>query len=117
MKLKDLTREQATEIAKLCYDFDDGIKSDFKFHYQPYDASWYEDAREFISVIFDGIIFADKIYKIKLEIQPNLDCHLFYLNFDKTINLDVYNLIGCNNQNKIQRKFIEWGIEPDYTKN
>ncbi len=114
MELKDLTQEQAIEIAKLCYNFDKGIKSDFEFHYQPYNETWLDDAREFVTVIFQGIIFADKVYKVKLEIHSNLDCYLFYLDKDKRTELPfpVYQLIGCNNQHKIQKKFIEWNISP-----
>lgn len=107
--LKDLTREQAIQIAKLIYDFDKGIKSDFDFTYQPYDETWLDDAREYIQVKFNGIVFADKVYPLILEINPSLDCDLYYLEDDPK-GFKCMKLIGCRNQNQIQKLFIKWGI-------
>lgn len=117
-KLKDITKEQAIEIAKLIYPFSNelpgtketGIKSDFEFKYQPYDATWYEDAREFIRVSFKGITFGETVDNLIMEINKNLDCHLYYS------RKDGLHSIGCTNQYAIQKKFIEWEIEPEYTK-
>ena len=111
LEMKDLTKEQAIQIVKLIYPFEKGFKSEFKFHYQPYDEAWMDDAREFISVTFKGTVFADKVYPLKLEILPNLDCYVFYLDFDKKINQKVYYSLPSRNQHEIQKLFIKWGIK------
>lgn len=112
MKIKDLTKEQAIEIAKLIYGYEESylkncIKSDFEFEYQPYDHTWYEDAREYARVTFMGIVFGNTTEKIMLEINTNLDCYLYYCRADGAHSL------GSRNQYKIQNKFKEWNIEPN----
>jgi len=109
-KLKDLTKEQAIEIAKLIYPYSDKFEPEYEFKYQPYDKSWFEDAREFVRLEFKGIAFGDKIDNLMLEINKNLDCWFYYCREDGAHDLP------SRNQCAVQRKFIEWGFEPDYTK-
>lgn len=126
--LKDLTQEQVIEIAKLVYPFHDWIKSDFEVKYQPFDESWGRDAEEFWFVKFEAITFADKVDTYRLWIYPTLD-----LEFDairtKLANMtpkqkgeivgDNIVLLGTfpiRNQHLIQKKFIEFGIEPQQQK-
>lgn len=110
MKLKDLTKEQAIEIVLLIYPFSADVKSDYEFHYQPYDPTWYEDAREYVRVSFKGITFGDTVDDIILEINSIFDCWLYYS------RKDGLHTIPNRNQHAAQKKFIEWGAEPDYTK-
>ena len=109
-KLKDLTKEQAIEIAKLIHPFSDEVKTNYKFHYQPYDKSWFEDAREFVTLEFKGITFGNTIDNLIIEINKNLDCWFYY------IRESGYHTLPSRNQSAVQRKFIEWEFEPDYTK-
>ena len=109
MKLKDLTKEQAIEIAQLIYLFSDDVKSDYDFHYQPYNREWYEDAREFTIIEFRGVTFGDTVDNLRLEINKNLDCWFYYS------REDGLHTLPSRNQHAVQKKFIEWGFEPDYT--
>lgn len=121
--IKDLTRDQAIEIAKLLYPFDD-IKSEIETHYQPYDASWFDDAREYYFIKFNGFSFGDKIDTYRIWIYPDLDVlvDLFRdnpLNFTekdkKEIISNKFVLLGhlpVRNQYKIQEKFRKWKIKP-----
>jgi hypothetical protein len=111
MELKDLTKEQTIEIAKLIYPFK--IENDFEFHYQPYDETWMDDAREFVELKFNGIVFGDKAYPLRLEILPNLDCWFYYIKFDEKIGYNVSHSLPSRNQHKIQKLFIKWGIRSD----
>lgn len=104
--IKNLTPEQAIEIAKLIYPFPECVKSEYKFKYQPYDSSWYEDAREYIRVEWDGILAADKVVPLFIEINTNLDCYCYYSTAKGAERMPL------RNQNSIQKKFIEWDIEP-----
>ena len=130
-KLKDLSKEQVIEIVKLVYPFEDWIKSEIEVVYQPYDVSWYEDAAEYWFAKFDGYTFGDKIDTYRLWIHPNLNVEFDVFrdkleNFtekDKTEitskNNKPFVLLGhfpIRNQHKIQKKFIEWEIEPEYEK-
>ena len=75
--IKDLTKEQAIEIAKLIYPYSDVVEGDYDFHYQPHDRTWFEDAREFVRLTFKGITFGDKVDNLMLEINKNLDCWFY----------------------------------------
>ena len=108
-KLKDLTKEQAIEIAKLIYSFSDAVETDYDFTYQPYDRTWYEDAREFVRLKFRGVTFGDTVDNLILDINKNLDCWFYYSRKDGLHGLP------STNQCAVQRKFIEWEFEPDYT--
>ena len=103
MKLKDLTKEQAIEIAKLVYGFPDYIKSDFEVKYQPYDVTMYEDAREVMSIFFDAITFGDNVDKIMIEICPSLNCWAYYCR-------DMAYSLPTRNQKLTQEKFKEWNL-------
>ena len=111
-----MTAEQAYQIAHFAFDSDELIKSDMKFHYQPYDIGWQDDAREFIAVDFKGALFGDKAYPVTLEITPQLNCWMHYVDPAKT-KTQGYKLaerLPVRNQYAIQAKFREWGFEPDY---
>jgi len=107
MELKDLTKEQTIEIAKLAYSSPE-LMTDFKFLYQPYDESMYEDASEEIMLRFDAPVFGDTISKLMLIIIPNFSVFMYYWN-PKT-NINEY--LPVRNQYKIFQKFVEWGVEP-----
>lgn len=106
--LKDLTKEQTIEIAKLIYPFSDTIEGEYDFTYQQYDPMWYEDAREFVRLKFRGIAFGDTVDNLMLIINKNLDCWFYYCRPDGAHSLPSIN------QHAIQKKFIKWGIEPNY---
>jgi hypothetical protein len=106
MKLKDITKTQAIEIAKLVYGFSDWITSDkFEFKYQPYDETWYEDACELVRINFEAIVFGDKSYPIQVEIGIDLNCYIYYLD-------GHLKSLPIRNQYLTQKKFQEYGIEP-----
>lgn len=109
MKLKDLTKEQAIEIAQLIYPFHNEVHSNYSFYHQPYDLSWYSDAREYVRLLFRGITFGDTQDDLILEITPTLDCWFYYS------RKDGLHTLPSRNQHAVQKKFIEWGFEPDYT--
>jgi hypothetical protein len=109
MKIKDLTKEQTIEIAKLIYPFSDTVEGEYEFSYQPYDPTWYEDAREYVQLKFKGVTFGTTIDTLIFQINKNLDCWFYY-------SRDSMYTLPSRNQHAIQKKFIEWGIEPDYTK-
>ena len=108
--IKDLTEKQAIEIVKLIYPHPDWVKSDYKFKYQPFDPTWYEDAKEYVRVSFRGITFGDTVDNLILEINSNLNCSLYYS------RKDGLHGGGCPNQHQIHKKFIEWDIEPNKNK-
>jgi len=105
--IKDLTKEQVIEISKLIYPFSDTVDGEYEYHYQSYDASWYEDAREYVQLKFKGITFGDTFDTLILQINTNLDCWFYY-------SRDSMNTLPSRNQAAVQRKFIEWKIEPEY---
>jgi hypothetical protein len=108
MKLKDITKAQAIEIAKLVYGFPDWITSDkFEFKYQPYDETWYEDACELVRINFEAIVFGETSYKIQVEILTNLNCVVYYLD-------GHLKFLPVRNQYLTQKKFQEYGIEPTF---
>jgi len=109
MKLKDLTKEQTIEIAQLIYPFSDDVKSDYVFHYQPYNKEWFEDAREYVRLTFRGVTFGDTVDDLVLDINKNLDCWFYYS------RKDGLHTLPSRNQHAVQKKFIEWNIEPNYT--
>lgn len=106
MKIKDMTKEQCLEIVQLAYAFPELI-TNYEFKYQPYDKEWYADAREFIRLSFKAPVFGDKVEKIMIEINPGLDVYMSYWNGKVNDSLLV------RNQHKIQKKFIELGVEPE----
>ena len=112
MELKDLTREQAIEITKLAYPFEDWIKSDFDTFYQPYDKSHYSDAAEFYIISFDGITMGDKVGRIRLYIYSDLVCDLdyFYKDEDGKMIVKTMTRLPVRNQRQIQQKFTEYGF-------
>ena len=105
MELKDLTKEQAIEIAKLSFYDPNWIKSDFDVNYWPYIPEHYGDAREYVSVAFEAYFIGDKTTKYKVEISPELNVWVWYLQ-EKSLHM-----IGVHNQRKIQKKFTEFGFD------
>ena len=105
-----MSKEQAIEIAKLVYPWTEP-ETEFDFHYQPYDESWYRDAREYVRVNFKGIVFADKVYPLKMEIDVQLNVWFMYEK-KKIGDVGYMDSLPTRNQKKIQDKFREWGIEP-----
>lgn len=108
MELKDLTREQVIEIAKLAFGQPDWIKSDFETKHQPYIEEWYDDAREYYSIKFEAYFIGDKTAIYRVEISPNLDVHLWY--FENGKNGMINKPMVIVNQRKIQEKFTEFGF-------
>lgn len=116
MELKNLSKEQAIEIAKLAYRKCEWIQSEFDFKYIPYEASdvskqIYEDTPEMVQVFFNAFTFGEKIEKIRVIIYANLDISL------NIIRNNPFNLITIeiSNQYKIVERFINWGVEPKYS--
>ncbi len=103
MELKNLTEKQANEILYLIYPFHDGIKSEIKHKYSPLEEEYNEP--EYYSMHFDGIIFGDKIDKIRVFIYSNLDCEIDY-----TRNNLPQGRLPVRNQKLIQEKFKEFGF-------
>ncbi|MBK7362641.1 MAG: hypothetical protein IPJ01_10135 [Micavibrio sp.] len=123
--LKDITSEQAIEITKMIWGFDDLIKSPIEFNYFDGNYGQYTNEQdEEISVRFDFDAFPEKrIGKIIVHIFPNLDCSIAEFNFVPYNNPQPNGKRGywthkhsypVRNQNGVQKKFIEWGIEPNY---
>jgi len=131
--LKDILPEQAIEIAKMIWNFDDAIKSDFNFTYFNGNYGSYTKADdEDITVTFDFETEFDKktnsmkkkrIGKMFVHIHPNLDCSIgefIFIPYDKPQNETNKGYwkhdhsYPVRNQNAVQKKFIEWGIEPCY---
>lgn len=112
MEIKDLTKEQVIEIAKLVYPFPEWVKSDYQTFYQPYDESDFSDAVEYQLVSFDGIIAGNKVGRIRLFIYPDLDCDLdYYYKDDKDqMIISSMNRLPARNQREIQKKFTEYGF-------
>lgn len=111
-KLKDITRKQAIEIAKLAYgNIPDGIQSDFEFKYSPgqvmdHTKGIYEDSPEAIHVFFDAFTFGTRIENIRLIIFKDLNCSLNILRLkDKPLDIITINV---SNQYEIQKKLREW---------
>ena len=110
--IKNITKEQAIEIAKMIWGFDDSIKSDLTFKYFDGNYGAYTNEEdEDITVTFDAEVSPQKrTAKMFVHIYRNLDCSIGEFEFS-----------GCwrhkrsypvRNQNAVQKKFIEWGIEP-----
>lgn len=107
MKLKDITKEQCIIIANYLYDPSLVTSQDFTFHYQPYDPTWYEDAREYVTLSWTGIAMGTTTYNFKMEITNNFDVYFFYTDQKGSHNL------GTRNQQLIHRQLINWNCEPD----
>ena len=115
MKLKDITREQAIEIAKLAYPFPKYVKSDYEFQYIPYEPiskTNYEECPEQIRIRFKGILAADKEVLLDLTIYNWLDIYMSWLE-KKTEDQNYYDShrFPLRNQYKIYAKFREWNLE------
>jgi len=125
-QIKDLTKEQVIEIAKLVYPFNDWIKSDIEVKYQPYDKTWL-DPQEYWFVKFDGITFGDKVDTYRLWIYPTLNLEFDAIRkhpdtFTEANKMKVIEsgndqmvMLGSfplRNQYFVQKKFMEWNIEP-----
>lgn len=111
MTIQDLTKEQAIEIAKLIHaqnEIESISEMEWEFKYQRFSPRTHENSEgddELIHLYFKANIFGNTIDRIRLTIYANLDCHWGYLRNGE------YSL-PTNNQCAIQKKFIEWGIEP-----
>lgn len=116
MTLKELTKEQAIEIAKLAYPFPDYIKSDFEFQYIPHEPvskTNYEECLEQVRVRFKGILAADKEVLLEIAIYNWLDLYMSWLE-KKTEKQNYWDshYFPLRNQYAIQAKFREWNLEP-----
>ena len=107
MYVKDLTREQIIEITKLAYHFVERINSGFEIRFccPPLQ----DPNKTFIEVNFETLYNTEK-EKVRLLIIQLLDIIIFI----GPLNGRKLGII--NNQFKIQQKFIEWGIEPNFEK-
>jgi hypothetical protein len=116
MKLKELTNEHARQVAELLYPFPDAIKGEMNFNYQPYDPSWHRDAMEYFFISFMSAMFGGKkMYKIRIWIFPDLDCEIDYYDDSKEkISDKLCGRLPVRDQHKIQKLFMDWGLEPDY---
>ena len=116
MELKDLTHEQVKEIALLLYPFPDAIKGEITYHYQPYDATWCSNAMEYYYASFNSAMFGGvKEYLIRIWIYPDLDCEIdYYDNSEEEIKNKLKGRLPVRDQHKIQKLFMEWGLEPNY---
>lgn len=107
LKIKNITAEQAIEIAKLIYPEKwvvEGVPT-YEFSYQPYDPSWFEDAAEIVIVDFVGVIAGNTTGRLRLEIHAGLDCTFRHIpEKGKT----GFGSLGVTNQHAIQKKFLEW---------
>ena len=114
MELKDLTVAQAEQILNLAFPFPENIVSEIKHHYQPYDATMYEDAAEYYYMKFNAVLFGtpkdknSKPYTIRIWIYPNLNVHMDY---NDNYHQDIIIQLGVSNQRAIQKKFTEFGFE------
>lgn len=104
--LKDINIDQMIEIAKLVYPVDLKNTDFYDFKYQPFDPSWFEDAREYAVIFFKAVTFGQTIDKIMVEIDVNLNVWLYYCRENGAHNLPT------QNQYYIQDKFHEWGFVP-----
>jgi len=115
MTIKDLTLEQAKELAELMYPWPNDI-TNFEYWFQPYIIEWYEDAREYFTIKFDGPGIGDTIYHHKIDIGSDLDCHSYFIKplkeGEKEDGPRYMEMIGTRNQRAVQMKFIEWGLVP-----
>jgi len=132
--IKDITKEQAIEIAKMIWNFDDAVKSDYEFNYFDGNYGTFTKADDAdITVKFDFETEFDKktnsmkdkrIGKMFVHIHPNLDCSIgefVFIEYGKHQQNETNNgywkhdhSYPVRNQNAVQKKFIEWGIEPEY---
>lgn len=123
MELKDLTEEQAIEIAKLSYSWPDTMDN-IKCVYQPYDTSWLDDAREYCLITFDAITYGHTVDTYRLYIYPTLNLSLDVIRTNpknvtkaqqkdfKRIGVVFLGQFPMRNQHEIHKKFIEWNIIP-----
>lgn len=101
LKIKDLTRDQAIQIAKLAYGYPELIRSkdeEFVFRYVPY-----VDDQHIVTVSFDATLFGGKEAIFNVIICHNLDVTIF-------TPMDGRAYI-VENQRQIQMKFIEWELK------
>jgi hypothetical protein len=117
MKIKDITKEQAIEIAKLAYPFPEYIKSDFDFQYIPYEPiskTNYEECPEHVDIRFKGIIAGTKEAIFCLTLYNWFDLYMSWLE-KKTEEQNYYDshYFPLRNQHKIYAKFKEWNLQPE----
>lgn len=110
--VEQLTAEQTFELAKLAYGFPEWITSELEFLYQPYDETWDRDAREFVRVKFEGIVFGDKTFPIVFEIGATLSCELAFVKYNEKTGVNYQDRLPIRNQYKIFKKLIDWGFVP-----
>lgn len=110
MEINEMTIEQARELAELLYPFE--IMGEFEMEYQPYIEEWYRDARELIRIKFESYTFGDKVEPIRIHIEVDLNCWVYYLRLDEKLNYDILHSLPTRNQYKVQEKFREWGFIP-----
>lgn len=113
MNIKELTKEQAIEIAKLQYPFHDWIKSDFDFHYDDGNrGAWIDESDECVSIRFSvEENIEPKNKTIIVHIFPNLDVAVGVFEWTGHYWKHVESR-GTANQFIVQNKFREWGILP-----
>lgn len=102
-QFKDISESKCVEIAKLAFgNYPDWITSKIDVNYHPYIREWYEDAREYFSMEFEGYFMGSKTTKYIVEIQSNLDVCVWYILDGKR------NVSHCSNQRKIQELLKEY---------
>ena len=113
MTIRELTREQAIEIAKTIFPWPD-MMTNIQSVFYPYVEEHYEDAREFVKILFDGPAMGDWTYHHMIEIHPNLDCICYMKRMGKNDDQKEYlwELLSTRSQRAVQMKFMEWGIVP-----
>ena len=118
--IQDLTVEQAKELANLMYPWPEDMIN-VECWFQPYIAEWWEDAREYFTIKFDGPGMGDDIYNHKIEIGSNLDCHSYFIKALEKGKSEggprLMEMISTRNQRAVQMKFQEWGIYPSHKNN
>ena len=83
--IKDITKEQAIEIAKLIHkqnEIELTMEMNWDFKYQPLSPRNLENSEgddELVYLYFKANTFGNTIDKVRLTIYANLDCHWGYL--------------------------------------
>lgn len=103
--IKDLTIEQAREIAHLLSPPPFRVMGKFEMKYQVYEEDMYEDARELIIIKYESYTFGDKIEPIVVHIDTLLNCWVFYLR-------EMLHSLPTRNQYEVQKRFRNWGFMP-----
>lgn len=94
-KISDLKKNEAIEVCRLRWDstfmqvhrdMGDGISTGFKFTYQPYDASMYEDAQECCYLDFNCRT-NQKEERFRMTIYPDFSVYIGWLKSDGNHNV------------------------------